>query len=133
MFPDSDKRKQSTQHKQQGVSEGDSQEPKGRMKSDGTRSHSTYGSRDNYKLGGPESSATPVKSKDFKKDALNIFNQRLKKKGVAEATKLPAQTRELKGKELDDYLDRIRNREKGKTDKYKLPYIQTITFRSEPL
>ena len=40
-----------------------------------------------------------------------------------EATKLPAQTRELKGKELDDYLDRIRNREKGKTDKYKLPYI----------
>ena len=40
-----------------------------------------------------------------------------------EATKLPAQTRELKGQELDDYLDRIRNREKGKTDKYKLPYI----------
>jgi hypothetical protein len=45
------------------------------------------------------------------------------KQGVAEATKLPAQTRELKGQELDDYLDRIRNREKGKTDKYKLPYI----------
>ena len=43
--------------------------------------------------------------------------------GVKEATKLPAQTRELKGQELDDYLDRIRNREKGKTDKYKLPYI----------
>ena len=43
--------------------------------------------------------------------------------GVREATKLPAQTRELKGQELDDYLDRIRNREKGKTDKYKLPYI----------
>ena len=42
---------------------------------------------------------------------------------VNEATKLPAQTRELKGQELDDYLDRIRNREKGKTDKYKLPYI----------
>jgi hypothetical protein len=40
-----------------------------------------------------------------------------------EATKLPAQTRELKGQELEDYLDRIRNREKGKTDKYKLPYI----------
>ena len=67
-----------------GVAEGDSQEPKGRMKSDGTRSHSTYGSRDNYELGGPESSATPVKSKDFKKDALNILNQQLKKKGVAE-------------------------------------------------
>ena len=44
-------------------------------------------------------------------------------KDVNEATKLPAQTRELKGQELDDYLDRIRNREKGKTDKYKLPYI----------
>ena len=44
-------------------------------------------------------------------------------KKVSEATKLPAQTRELKGQELDDYLDRIRNREKGKTDKYKLPYI----------
>jgi hypothetical protein len=43
--------------------------------------------------------------------------------GLNEATKLPAQTRELKGQELDDYLDRIRNREKGKTDKYKLPYI----------
>ena len=42
---------------------------------------------------------------------------------LKEATKLPAQTRELKGQELDDYLDRIRNREKGKTDKYKLPYI----------
>jgi hypothetical protein len=46
-----------------------------------------------------------------------------KQQPVAEATKLPAQTRELKGQELDDYLDRIRNREKGKTDKYKLPYI----------
>jgi len=46
-----------------------------------------------------------------------------KQQGVAEATKLPAQTRELKGQELDDYLDRIRNRDKGKTDKYKLPYI----------
>jgi len=46
-----------------------------------------------------------------------------KQQGVNEATKLPAQTRELKGQELDDYLDRIRNREKGKTDKYKLPYI----------
>jgi len=49
--------------------------------------------------------------------------QQVKPQDVAEATKLPAQTRELKGQELDDYLDRIRNREKGKTDKYKLPYI----------
>ncbi len=46
-----------------------------------------------------------------------------KQQNVNEATKLPAQTRELKGQELEDYLDRIRNREKGKTDKYKLPYI----------
>ena len=40
-----------------------------------------------------------------------------------EATKLPASTRELKGQELEDYLDRIRNREKTKQDKYKMPYI----------
>jgi hypothetical protein len=43
--------------------------------------------------------------------------------GLGEATKLPADTRELKGQELDDYLDRIRNQDKKKTDKYKLPYI----------
>ena len=49
--------------------------------------------------------------------------EEISKHNVAEATKLPAQTRELKGQELEDYLDRIRNREKGKTDKYKLPYI----------
>ena len=42
---------------------------------------------------------------------------------IAEATKLPASTRELKGQELEDYLDRIRNREKTKQDKYKMPYI----------
>lgn len=42
---------------------------------------------------------------------------------MAEATKLPAQTRELKGQELQDYLDRIRTQSKEKTDKYKMPYI----------
>jgi len=42
---------------------------------------------------------------------------------VKEATKLPAQTRDLKGDELEAYLDRIRNQEKQKTDKYKMPYI----------
>lgn len=42
---------------------------------------------------------------------------------VTEATKLPASTRELKGQELEDYLDRIAGREKKKTDKYKYPYI----------
>ena len=45
------------------------------------------------------------------------------KLSMAEATALPASTRELKGQELTDYLDRIRNQEKKKTDKYKLPYI----------
>jgi hypothetical protein len=42
---------------------------------------------------------------------------------VDEATNLPASTRELKGQELTDYLDRIRNKDKKKTDKYNLPYI----------
>ena len=42
---------------------------------------------------------------------------------IAEATKLAAPTRELTGQELTDYLDRIRNRAKKKTDKYNLPYI----------
>jgi len=54
---------------------------------------------------------------------LAVKEFRQKYRDLDEATKLPAQTRELKGQELDDYLDRIRNREKGKTDKYKLPYI----------
>lgn len=44
-------------------------------------------------------------------------------KTVDEATALPAPARELKGQELTDYLDRIRGREKKKTDKYKLPYV----------
>lgn len=44
-------------------------------------------------------------------------------KELKEVTKLPADTRELKGQELQDYLDRIRTQEKKKTDKYKLPYI----------
>jgi len=47
----------------------------------------------------------------------------LGRQGVAEATALPASTRELKGQELTDYLDRIRNQEKKKTDKYNLPYV----------
>jgi len=36
---------------------------------------------------------------------------------------LDAQTRKLGGKELTDYLDRILAKQKGKTDKYKLPYV----------
>jgi hypothetical protein len=43
--------------------------------------------------------------------------------GVAEATKLAAPTRPIGDPELTDYLDRIRNQQKQKTDKYKLPYI----------
>lgn len=42
---------------------------------------------------------------------------------VDEATKLPADTREIGGQELQDYLGRIEKKEKLKTDKYKLPYI----------
>ena len=44
-------------------------------------------------------------------------------KEVDEATTLAAPTRPIGDTELTDYLDRIRNREKKKTDKYKLPYI----------
>lgn len=36
---------------------------------------------------------------------------------------LDAQSRKLGGKELTDYLDRILAKQKGKTDKYKLPYV----------
>ena len=36
---------------------------------------------------------------------------------------LGAQTRPFGGQEFQDYMGRIANREKGKTDKYKLPYI----------
>ena len=36
---------------------------------------------------------------------------------------LDAQTRKLGGKELTDYLNRILAKQKGKTDKYKLPYV----------
>lgn len=42
---------------------------------------------------------------------------------IEEATKLAAPTRAIGEPELTDYLDRIRRREKSKTDKYKLPYI----------
>lgn len=47
---------------------------------------------------------------------------------------LGAQTRPLGGQEFQDYMGRIANREKGKTDKYKLPYIHrssVIKYYSE--
>lgn len=49
--------------------------------------------------------------------------QEIGRSEVDEATKLAAPTRPIGDPELTDYLDRIRNREKKKTDKYKLPYI----------
>ena len=45
------------------------------------------------------------------------------KEDVDEATKLPAQAREIPDPELQDYLGRIERREKTKSDKYKMPYI----------
>lgn len=41
----------------------------------------------------------------------------------ADGDLLGAQTRPFSGQEFQDYMGRIANREKGKTDKYKLPYI----------
>ena len=41
----------------------------------------------------------------------------------ADGDLLGAQTRKFGGQEFQDYMGRIANREKGKTDKYKLPYI----------
>ena len=173
MFPDSDKRnKQSTNHKQQNVSEDLSR--RGFLK--GAASAAATGvagcatpSRDTdsniSKLTGDDVRQRMLRYNDVEELAEVIYNkmvarqrnlspamqesfrtmaemkaksivykyppgefQKAKKHeyqqlGLNEATKLPAQTRELKGQELDDYLDRIRNREKGKTDKYKLPYI----------
>jgi hypothetical protein len=43
--------------------------------------------------------------------------------GEANGDLLGAQTRPLGGQEFQDYMGRIAGREKGKTDKYKLPYI----------
>jgi hypothetical protein len=42
---------------------------------------------------------------------------------LPEATKLPAPTRPIDSDELRSYFDRIRTRQKSKTDKYKYPYI----------
>ena len=52
---------------------------------------------------------------------------------VSEATPLSAPTRPIGGQELQDYLGRIEDRKKGKTDKYKLPYIHrssVVKFKS---
>ena len=81
---------------------------------------------------------------DFPSDIVSNYFY-LKKQGVTEATKLPAQSRELGGQEFQDYMTRIKGTDdidkktgqvkvdkkgfakyttgKTKTDKYKLPYI----------
>jgi len=81
-------KKQFANDTKQDVAEMDSQSPKGRMKSDGTRSHSTYGSRDHYSDSDPQHTATPTTAKKTIKQATDIFNKAFKdvdkKKGVAE-------------------------------------------------
>ena len=64
--------------KQQGVAEGDSQEPKGRIKSDGTRSHSTYGSRDGHDMTGPESTAKATTPKKVIKKGTDVLDRAFK-------------------------------------------------------
>jgi hypothetical protein len=75
---------------EQNVTEMDSQKPQGRYKSDGTRSHSTYGSRDHYNLGDPETTLGPdsmLTAKDAAKKAAKTLDKAFSKshkKGVAE-------------------------------------------------
>jgi len=72
-----------------------------------------------WKVTTPTGEIYRYKSKKQAQEHFDSFGQQ----GVAEATALPASTRELKGQELTDYLDRIRNQDKKKTDKYNLPYV----------
>lgn len=79
--------------KKQGVAEMHSQSPKGRMKPDGTRSHSTYGSRDHYSDSDPQHTAKPTTAKKTTKQAADILNKAFKdehKKGVAEGSETAA-------------------------------------------
>ena len=67
---------------------------------------------------------------DWSKDKLTTT---METEEVSEATPLPAPTRPIGGQELQDYLGRIEDRKKGKTDKYKLPYIHrssVVKFKS---
>jgi len=142
MFPDSNKQsKQSTNHKQQSVLEGEVSlhprfsEVKKLMwtyyKSLGNDFWAWFNEPGNKEFFAKRAGVPPevayaiVNQTDWGQHPKNNddWDDDWDDKKVSEATKLPAQTRELKGQELDDYLDRIRNREKGKTDKYKLPYI----------
>jgi hypothetical protein len=83
-------KKQFANDTKQDVAEMDSQSPKGRMKSDGARSHSTYGSRDHYSDSDPQHTAKPTTAKKTIKQATDIFNKAFKdvdkKQGVAEGS-----------------------------------------------
>ena len=74
--------------KQQDVTEMDSQPPQGRIKSDGTRSHSTYGSRDGHNITGPESTGKTTTPKKVIKKGTDILDRAFKdadKENVKEA------------------------------------------------
>ena len=43
---------------------------------------------------------------------------------------IDAQSKPIKDKELNDYLDRILDKKKGKTDKYKLPYVHRSNVKN---
>jgi hypothetical protein len=43
---------------------------------------------------------------------------------------IDSQSRTIKDKELNDYLDRILDKKKGKTDKYKLPYVHRSNVKN---
>jgi len=78
-----------------------------------------YKVKSRYKVW-PSAYASGALVKCRKKGAKNWGS---KSESIDEATKLAAPTRPIDDTELADYMDRIRNREKKKTDKYKLPYI----------
>ena len=78
-----------------------------------------YKVKSRYKVW-PSAYASGALVKCRKKGAKNWGS---KSESIDEATKLAAPTRPIGDQELTDYLDRIRNQQKLKTDKYKLPYI----------
>ena len=58
--------------------EMDSQPPQGRIKSDGTRSHSTYGSRDGHSITGPDLTAKATTPKKVIKKGTDILDRAFK-------------------------------------------------------
>jgi hypothetical protein len=114
---------------QQGVVEMDSQQPQGRIKPDGTRSHSTYGSRDGHSITGPESTGKSTSPKKVIKKGTDILNRAFKdadKKGMTEGnvektTTGLKHTRDYeyptKGREFNKDLDRLNKTQTGILDK----------------